>query len=260
MTPPHGGAGQGDGKLHQEGDASPRRPGLTSRQSVAEAPDVTRAKRELHHDMRQPLAAITALASAAEAQPGVPEVVRSCLERIAEEARQMLALCRHVLDQPAAPALVPVGHLAYEVTRTCQAATTCRIELAVDHVLAVVDEVGLRRALWNLLDNAERAAGPKGRVRLEVVRDDQTVRISVGDSGPGFGAGTHGAASLGLQIVRRLAHQHGGQVDIGTSDLGGALVTLSLPAPMIDLSSGRHASGAGCDLREAEGPAWLSAF
>ena len=201
------------------------------------APNQARAVRELHHDLRQPLAAILALVGAAEAQPEVPDMVRACLDRIAEETRQMLALCRSVLEQPAAPRPLSIGHLAYSVAESCQAATGCRIEFDIDHVLAEVDEVGVRRAVANLLDNAARAAGPAGRILLGVRRDGPTVRISVADSGPGFAAGPPGAASLGLEIVRRLAREHDGHLEVGRGSLGGALVTLVLPAPFLDLSS-----------------------
>jgi signal transduction histidine kinase len=230
--------------------------------AAQEVPEVTRAKRELHHDMRQPLAAISALVSAAEAQPEVPEVVRNCLERIGEEARQLLDLCRHVLEEAAAPALVPIGHLAFDVARTCQASTTCRIELDIEPVVAVVDEVGLRRALCNLIDNAVRAAGPSGRVRLGVSRHGEEVLISVGDSGPGFGASVPGAASLGLDIVRRLADDHRGRLDIGTSDLGGALVSITIPAPppVIDLSPSALAATAASDRQSRKDGMWLSPF
>ena len=200
-------------------------------------PQQARAVRELHHDMRQPLAAILALVGAAEAQPEVPDMVRACLDQIAEESRRMLALCRSVLEQRAAPRPLSIGHLAYSVAESCQTATGCRIEFDIDHVLAEVDEVGLRRAVGNLLDNAARAAGPSGRILLSVGREGTSVRISVAVSGPGFAAGPPGAASLGLDIVRRLAAEHGGRLEMATSPLGGALVTLVLPAPFIDLST-----------------------
>ena len=50
----------------------------------------------------------------------------------------------------------------------------------------------------------------------------------VADSGPGFGhlPPQHG---LGLIGVRRFAERFGGDFSVGTSSLGGALVTLRLP-------------------------------
>ena len=213
-----------------------------------------RVVRELHHDLRQPLAAILALVGAAEAQPEVPDLVRACLDRIAEETRQMLALCRSVLEQPAQPKPLSIGHLAYAAAESCQAATGCRVEFDIDHVLAEVDEVGLRRAIGNLLENAARAAGPTGRILLGVRRDGMSVRISVSDSGPGFAAGPPGVASLGLDIVRRLAGEHGGHLEVGTGELGGAVVTLVLPAPFVDLSS---PGTAGAARPAGEASTWL---
>jgi K+-sensing histidine kinase KdpD len=51
----------------------------------------------------------------------------------------------------------------------------------------------------------------------------------VADSGPGFGNGESGLASLGLGIVAALVRRSNGGLHMGTSDLGGLAVAVTLP-------------------------------
>ena len=104
----------------------------------------------------------------------------------------------------------------------------------------------LARAIRNLVDNATVHA--TARVDVVVAVTDRTASIGVGDDGPGvpvehqatiferFGRidqsrarDGRGGAGLGLAIVSEVAMAHGGSVAVATSDLGGALFTLSLP-------------------------------
>jgi signal transduction histidine kinase len=95
-------------------------------------------------------------------------------------------------------------------------------------VAVAVDETTLRRALGNLLDNAFRAAGPTGTVRLRVGTDDHGAFASIDDDGPGFGRVGSGSR-LGLSIVAEMAVSAGGCLEIGRSELGGARVSVRLP-------------------------------
>lgn len=80
----------------------------------------------------------------------------------------------------------------------------------------------------NLIENAMRAAGPTGQVRVEVDRDpDGGVRVVVEDDGPGFGRVQVGNR-LGLTVVAQVVISTGGTIEIGASDLGGVRVTMHL--------------------------------
>jgi signal transduction histidine kinase len=89
--------------------------------------------------------------------------------------------------------------------------------------------VVILRILTNLTDNACRAAGPGGRVRLTVRAEGDRATLVVADSGRGFGQGEPGRASLGLDIVATMARRGGAAVEMSTSDMGGTAVTVTFP-------------------------------
>jgi signal transduction histidine kinase len=196
----------------------------------ATPPDVEAHLRELHHDLRQPLATVRALVYAAQSDPAASELVTTCLARISDEAERMLALCRHVLEGRAEPRLVDLARLAEDVASGCELATGRAVRVEAEPVELLVDAVELRRALLNLLDNAARAAGPDGEVFVRIGAAGGEVRVTVEDSGPGFATGTPGTASLGLAIVSAVAGRLGARVELEESQLGGARVSLVFAA------------------------------
>lgn len=126
-----------------------------------------------------------------------------------------------------------------------------RVEiLAPEELPAVADPGLLGQAVENLVRNALRFAGPRGKVRLTLLEGPGEVRILVEDSGPGLPAGcearvferfwrgdpsrtlAHGSegTGLGLAIVKVLTEAHGGRVTASNGGaLGGARLVLVLP-------------------------------
>jgi len=119
------------------------------------------------------------------------------------------------------------------------------VEGAVDDV--EVASRDLVTVLGNLVDNAfEAVAGsPVGerRVRVALGGGDGELVVSVEDSGPGLDdeaiahalergwstKGSHDSGrGVGLALVAQVARRHGGDVEIGTSALGGAEFTVTL--------------------------------
>jgi len=117
-------------------------------------------------------------------------------------------------------------------------------------LLLNVDAAKLRGAILNLIDNAVRATTTGDDNALVAAGDgrDGSLRLSVEDSGPGIpesqraavlrrfarpGARDADGSGLGLAIVKAVAEAHGGSIAVGESDLGGASVTVVLPATRI---------------------------
>jgi two-component system CitB family sensor kinase len=105
--------------------------------------------------------------------------------------------------------------------------------------------------LGNLVDNAfdALAASDVRRVRVALGGDPAAMVVSVEDSGPGLdddavahalergwttkGSG-QGGRGVGLALVAQVARRHGGSVELGRSDLGGARFTVTLrPAEVL---------------------------
>jgi len=118
------------------------------------------------------------------------------------------------------------------------------------------DRLRLEQALINLLRNAVQAT-PNGLVRLSWHCTGDAVQLVVEDNGPGIdssireqllepfvttkpvGVGT----GLGLAVVNAVVTEHGGRIDIGTSELGGARFDLTIPfQPPADSSAAMNDS------------------
>ncbi len=108
------------------------------------------------------------------------------------------------------------------------------------------DREAILRALRNLVQNAIQWSPPGGEVRLCIEGRDEAVDVTVDDSGPGVPADWRAAIfepfvrgpsargrrvgyGLGLALVRGAAQDHGGEVEVGASPLGGARFRLVLP-------------------------------
>lgn len=114
------------------------------------------------------------------------------------------------------------------------------------HDLPMVSDSALKQTICNVLDNALQAS--PDWVRLEAIHDDDTLRLTVTDAGPGFAPGmladfgkpylsTKGRpeGGLGLFLVVNVIRTLGGKVSARNRPEGGAEVTLTLPLAAIIL-------------------------
>ncbi len=105
----------------------------------------------------------------------------------------------------------------------------------------------LRRALRNLIDNAERYGGRKQTLTLTAVPVERGWQIKLRDEGPGIpeselehikrpfvrldeARGNTQGAGLGLAIVDRFARAHSGRFDLSNHPEGGLVASITLPA------------------------------
>jgi len=107
--------------------------------------------------------------------------------------------------------------------------------------IARVDGFQLKQALLNLVLNALQATSTGGEIVVRTGGDQDNLLVSVQDDGEGiadeirdkvftvFFTTREGGTGLGLPIVRRVAEQHGGHVEIVSSPGEGTTVTLVLP-------------------------------
>ena len=117
------------------------------------------------------------------------------------------------------------------------------LTLDMDEGLEIVGRrEALNRIWFNLLNNAIQACGDRGRVEISAHFEGTDLLVSIADSGPGIpeairkrifepffttkpaGQGT----GLGLDIARRLAREHGGDISFESSP-GRTVFTVRLP-------------------------------
>lgn len=128
------------------------------------------------------------------------------------------------------------------------AATTGPVAIDASNVSAAQvtgSPTELRRAVRNVLDNARRHA--RGAITVALTERDGQARLVISDDGPGVPPAERervferftrldesrtgaGHAGLGLAIVSDIVTRHHGSVTIDNGPLGGARVTLVVPA------------------------------
>jgi K+-sensing histidine kinase KdpD len=184
------------------------------------------------HEIRQPIAVVLALAEAARVVPDLSDRVHWYLDRIIDEATVLSDTARSALMVEETPRVqrVEVVGLVEDILATFELIWSGQVSrTGIEQAFLMGDPVLVRRALVNLLDNATRAAGPQGCVRVDVRLAGPNVVISVEDDGPGFG-GINSLSRLGLDSVRSVLAHLDGALSCGTSQaLGGAAVRLSAP-------------------------------
>ena len=217
----------------------------TAQGNLADAHPGPGTVQQAAHDLRQPIATVLALASAALADEPAPERIQRRLEQIAAEAHWLSKIIQDMLQEPGIrPAAgVDILTLVRDTVRSEQ--LTCAPQIVLRQPgqtprYVMVDSTRLRRALANVLANATRAAGPGGHVTLTEQADGTTEVIEVVDDGPGFGSAAGGGTGIGLQITGQILAECGGRMETGRLQSGHTLVRLLLPV----MAQGRAAGDA----------------
>jgi two-component system sensor histidine kinase SenX3 len=196
----------------------------------------------LAHELRSPVAALAAIA---EAFPDADEPTRRRLVELAETAGASLE--RLLADITVATLRferVDVGCLACDVVELA-ALRGSRVAAEADKGLIVVaDPARLRQALDNLIGNAVGHSRAGETVTVTVRRADDLVEIAVADRGDGIDTAdierifepgvrlteARPGSGLGLAVVREIAVEHGGEIEVASTPGRGTTFRLVLPA------------------------------
>ena len=191
------------------------------------------AVRGLLHDVGHQVVALSYLVETVRTEAGLPGGTRQRIELLAQEMSRLLELIGGEL--PGAPPASEGGRLDLRALAG-QVAQLARVRHGVPVVVLPGPDMTIEanphllwRVLTNVVDNAARAAAPRGRVKISL-RDQEGPAIDVADDGPGFGQGPPGSGSLGLSVVRSLLGACGGSLAVRAPQSGGTLVHIRLPA------------------------------
>ena len=216
---------------------------------------------KVSHDLRTPLTSIRMFVETLQlGRLTDPTRQQEALEIIAEETERLSGLINRLLDwarmesgrrtydlrpEPLRP-IIDAAVAALAPQRLHQPADV-QVQLADNLPRVLADRAALVEALINVLSNAFKYTGDDKRIVVTATRAGPTVRIAVGDNGPGIckqdlkrvfdrfyrardpldrmieGSG------LGLSIVKHIVAAHGGKIE-AESELGkGTTFTVTLP-------------------------------
>jgi signal transduction histidine kinase len=236
----------------------------------------------LAHELRNPLAPLTAAIQLLAAEP----------EKI-EQVQQLVGMMRQQLDQ-----LVRLIDDLVDVSRVTSGKLRLRseptpleefIKAAVDQsrpliesarhkfdmtlppepLVVLGDKVRLAQIVSNLLINAAKYTPPGGQIELLGRRGDSMVEIVVRDNGIGIppemqsrifdlfaqvdssSTRTHGGLGIGLTIVRTLVEMHGGSINAHSAGAGkGSEFCVRLPLAKTAMQEAAPAPSSGAPLPE----------
>jgi PAS domain S-box-containing protein len=174
---------------------------------------------------------------------------RMLLDIVGEEADRLNRIVGDLLDfaRPVTPVLRPEP-LDAVVDEAVAAALTggpggidVRRELAHDLPPVPMDARLVRQALLNVAANAVQAMPKGGRLTVRMRRDPVGVLVELEDTGPGipedvqprifepFFTTKASGTGLGLAVVKRIVHGHGGEVTVASRPGRGTVVQLRFP-------------------------------
>jgi two-component system OmpR family sensor kinase len=209
------------------------------------------------HELRTPLTSVRGYAELVRTNPQMPEADRQqYIGQIEEAAKRMgllvgdlLHLARLGQERPVETEPVDLAVLGHE-------AVAAHAVMAEDHefsftgapgasTVVAADRARMRQVLDNLLSNAVRHTPEGTHINVEVAAEDETVRLTVADDGPGMTPETaervferffrsdsvsHPGSGLGLAIVAAIVKAHGGTVQVASEPGEGTAFTVILTA------------------------------
>jgi PAS domain S-box-containing protein len=227
----------------------------------------------LAHEIKNPLTAVNlALRAVAdklgEDQRVVLDDLATRLAKLERTMRRTLAFTRP-LELELEP--LEVGEVLHDVARLLgPELDAARVKLEIlcpsDLELLRADRGRLEEVLLNLVRNSREALETGGHVRLAAAMDGPgQVLLSVEDDGPGlapsiraslftpFVTSKAAGTGLGLAIARKIVREHGGEIGVRDSALGGAAFWIRLPTSGRTSALGRSADPASAYAAEEAG-------
>jgi signal transduction histidine kinase len=196
------------------------------------------------HELRSPLARMRMAVSMLE--DAAPEQRDRLKREIDLNVAELDALVEEVLLASRLDALRDIERREGIDLLGLVAEEAARVGAGVDGRAVSVsgDERLLRRAVRNLIENAQRYGG--GEVEVSLTAATPGIAVHVCDRGPGVPealrerifepfyrlpghAETAGGVGLGLSLVKQIAERHGGRVRCEPRDGGGSCFVLTLP-------------------------------
>jgi len=209
--------------------------------------------RKVAHEIKNPLTPIAIsvadLRRSYEAnRPDFPEILDQAARAVAAEVESLRRILQEFSDFARFPAPVFTPESAAALLVEIESLYAREIAEGRLHVtrpkpdlILLWDRAQMRQALINLVQNGLEATGPSGRVEVEARRSGDVLEIAVRTPGPGLSAEQranlfvpgfttkpHGSG-LGLTIVERIVHEHGGTILVDSEPGAGTAFRIQIP-------------------------------
>lgn len=207
------------------------------------------------HEVRTPLALISGAAELlGEETPGpLTAQQRHFVDTIIVNARQVGSIAEDVLTE--ARLSSSLFRLAREQLDLRQVVRDAVAEIRRIHAVPIrlsndgppllleADPGLIRQALWNLINNAVRHAGPGAQIGVDIIRGETEAVIQVTDTGSGIddadrdtlfqafvaGTSTNPGTGLGMAITHSIISAHDGRILVDSRPGAGMAIYVTLP-------------------------------
>jgi PAS domain S-box-containing protein len=215
----------------------------------------------LAHELRNPLAPISAAAELLKTTELPPEHVRNTSDIISRQVNHMTGLINDLLDVSRvttgfvdiAKSEVDINKVVFDAFEQVRPLIESRrhqfsLQKEVDSALVIGDHKRLVQILANLLNNAAKYTPEGGQILVQLSATENEVVLSVSDNGIGMSSEllprlfqpfsqakrtsdrAQGGLGLGLTLVKRLVELHGGNViPESKGENAGSKFTITLP-------------------------------
>jgi two-component system, NtrC family, sensor histidine kinase HydH len=206
------------------------------------------------HEVRTPLGIVRSSAQVLRRDPAIGEEGRELLGFIESETERLARLVTSMLDgaRPRAPVHQPcdmndlVRHaVALLSTQAARQDVSFTLQLDEADTALDCDPEQITQVLLNLMLNGLQILPQGGRIAVQTqgvsAASGEQLCVRVSDDGPGiapeararifeaFFFQREGGLGLGLAVVQQIVMAHGGDIEAGDSELGGARFTIRLP-------------------------------
>ena len=185
--------------------------------------------------------------------------VQNAVSRALRNVKRVVKLVNDILFLQELDLILPEFHpvslpeivnqaMAGRRQQAIEADLSLRVQLEEDLPQVMGDSEWLRRAIDALLDNAIKFSPNGGEILVQYTRQSGQVQLTIGDQGVGIpadqvdriferfqtgqraGPYLFSGVGLGLPLVKQVVEQHGGTIEVDSTEAEGSNFVMSLPA------------------------------
>jgi two-component system sensor histidine kinase PilS (NtrC family) len=218
----------------------------------------------LAHEIGNPLAAISGSVQLLQAQSQLDPSRRRLLDIVAKESerldRTIKGFLRFARPRDRSTVAFDIARLLQENLQLLRNSAELKAGHRIEHrfepesfqIIADPDQIS--QIFWNLVRNALKAMSESGVLQIEGVATGGSYRLRVSDDGQGmtaeekadlfqpFRSGHKRSGGMGMAIVYRIVHEHGGTISVDSRPGGGTRIDVEFP---VGTASGAIAAAGG---------------